>query len=344
MPMPRSRPVIIWLIVCLAMIFAMVVIGGVTRLTESGLSITEWRPITGALPPLTDAAWAREFELYRQSPQYRLLNLGMTIDQFRAIFWWEYIHRLWGRLIGIVFALPFLWFLWRGTLRGALAWRLGGIFLLGALQGAIGWWMVASGLEGRMTAVSAYRLALHLLLALLIYGLILWLVLDWTRGARRPRWGSIWVAILAFVTIASGAFVAGNDAGLTFNTYPLMDGRFMPHGYIDPALGWRSLFENVAAVQFNHRWLASATVATMAGFAARMWPRADRAQRRILIALVSMAFIQITIGIMTLLLVVPISLAALHQAGAVLVLTAAIAAAHAFSAPAAAAAGSPRTG
>lgn len=326
-PAARSmRPVALWLLGCCAMIFAMVVIGGITRLTESGLSITEWRPVAGAIPPISEQAWQEEFARYQQIPQYQL-NRGMTLAEFKAIFWWEYVHRLWGRLIGVVFALPLAWFWLTGRVRGRLAWQLGGLFALGALQGAIGWWMVASGLSDRVS-VSPYRLTVHLLLALAIYAGALWVALDLIRGRARPRdagWAANGFIALVFVTIAAGAFVAGNRAGMIYNTFPLMDGRLVPDPYVDPALGAvRSLFEGFAAVQFNHRILAILTVA--AAFA--LWLR----HRTAAVAAVPLtALLQAVLGIATLLLVVPIPLAAAHQAGAVALLTAALVAAHALA-------------
>lgn len=337
-PAGRSnRPVVAWLFVCCAMIFAMVVIGGITRLTESGLSITEWRPVTGAIPPLSEEAWQAEFARYRQIPQYQQVNAGMTLAEFKAIFWWEYIHRLWGRLIGVAFALPLAWFWITGRIRGRIARQLGGIFVLGAIQGAIGWWMVASGLADRVS-VSPYRLATHLVLALVIYAWTLWAALDLLRGAARPAdagAGPLGFLALVFVTIVSGAFVAGNRAGLTYNTFPLMDGRLVPEFYVDPALGslMQSIFEGVAAVQFNHRVLAIAVVVS----ALALWLGRRRSApaglaRAALAAVPIAACAQLALGIATLLLVVPIALGAAHQAGAVLVLTAATLAAHALAA------------
>jgi cytochrome c oxidase assembly protein subunit 15 len=324
-PARSTRPVALWLLVCCAMIVAMVVIGGITRLTESGLSITEWQPITGAVPPLSEQAWQAEFERYQQIPQYQELNRGMTLAEFKAIFWWEFMHRLWGRLIGVVFALPLAWFWLTGRIRGRTAWQLGGMLALGALQGAIGWWMVASGLAERVT-VSPYRLAVHLIMALVIYAWALWAALDLLRGRARPRDagpGALAFIALVFVTIAAGAFVAGNRAGLIYNTFPLMDGRFVPDPYVDATLGGlRSLFEGFAAVQFNHRVLAMTTF--VAAFA--LWFR----HRVAAVAAVPLvAALQLALGIATLLLVVPIPLAAAHQAGAVALLTAALVAAHA---------------
>ena len=326
-PAARSRrPVAAWLFVCAALIFAMVVIGGITRLTESGLSITEWKPIAGALPPLSESAWQEEFAKYRQTDQYRLLNQGMSLAEFKSIFWWEFVHRLWGRLIGVVFFVPYVWFLATGPVRGRLARMLAAIFVLGALQGALGWYMVMSGLAERVD-VSPYRLTAHLGLAILIYAAILWVALDLVR----PRIGAastaaLGLAALVFCTMLSGGFVAGLDAGMSYNTFPLMDGRLIPEGYLDLSPAWRNLFENVASVQFNHRLLAIATLIAALTF----WWR-HRATGHLSVFLVALAaLVQVALGISTLLLVVPIPLAALHQAGAMTLLTIVLVSAHAL--------------
>ena len=328
-----GRPVAIWLLVCCALIFAMVVIGGVTRLTESGLSITEWKPVEGTIPPLTQEAWEEAFAKYQQIPEYRLRNEGMTLAEFKNIFWWEYVHRLWGRLIGFAFLLPLIWFVVRGHVRGRLAWQLGGIFVLGGLQGALGWYMVQSGLADRVD-VSPYRLTAHFGLAIAIYGATLWTALDLLRPAavgpadRNLRPGAFAFCVLVFVTMLSGGFVAGLDAGFTYNTFPLMDGRLVPAGYLDEQPWWLNLFENIAAVQFNHRLLAMTTVAA----ALALWwitRRAVQSAARALgIAVAAMALIQVALGIATLLLVVPIPLAAAHQGGAVILFSLALALAH----------------
>ncbi len=315
------------------MIFAMVVIGGITRLTESGLSIVEWRPVAGTLPPLNDADWQAEFDKYRQIDQYQLRNAGMSLAEFKRIFFWEWFHRLWGRLIGLVFFLPFVWFWWRGAVRGPLAGKLFALFCLGGLQGAIGWWMVASGLQRDMLAVSQYRLAVHLAMALALHVGLLWIALDLLRGRRAPtreRTLGVWLASLVFLTIVAGAFVAGLDAGLVSDTFPLMDGRLVPAGYADIEPFWRNLFENHAAVQFNHRWLGIFTVLCALVFAARCAPKAAARDQLAVIAVLAFALMQATLGIATLMLWVPVPLAAAHQAGAVILLTAAIVAAHAL--------------
>ncbi len=324
------RPVAVWLLVCCAMILLMVVIGGLTRLTLSGLSITEWDPVTGIVPPLSAADWAHEFARYRHIPQYRLLNYGMSLAQFKVIFLWEYVHRLWGRLIGFVYAAPFLYFLWRRQIPRRLVWPLAGIFALGAAQGGLGWYMVESGLVHRVE-VSQYRLVAHLLLALAIYAATLWTALGLLRGrpdaAIAPRWRRAAEAVLCLVaiTIAAGGFTAGTNAGLVYNTFPLMGGQFVPADYAQLHPFIRNLFENVAAVQFDHRILAMTTAATIA----TLWLAARRAAlprpaRLALHALLAAVALQFSLGLSTLLLVVPVSLASAHQAGAVILLTAAL--------------------
>ena len=349
------RPIAIWLLCCCGMIFLMVVIGGITRLTLSGLSITEWQPVSGILPPMSAAAWAAEFEKYRQIPQYRVLNAGMGLADFQTIYWWEYVHRLWGRLIGFVYLLPFLYFLARGRIPRRLTWPLAGIFGLGFLQGALGWWMVESGLADRVE-VSQYRLVAHLLMALAIYGVTLWIALGLflpkpdpnpppraANGVRRASGGRVGVwrraaeAVIGLValTIAAGGFVAGLNAGLVYNTFPLMDGSLVPAGYAQLEPFFRNWFENIPAVQFDHRLLAMTT----AGSILLLWLVGQRAVlprhvRLALHALLLAAALQFGLGVTTLLLVVPIPLAAMHQAGAVLLLTAAIVFRHSLRAAA----------
>ena len=312
------------------MIFLMVVIGGITRLTLSGLSITEWQPVTGILPPLSAGDWAAEFEKYRQIPQYRLINAGMSLADFQTIYWWEYVHRLWGRLIGVMYLLPFLYFFVRGRIPRRLAWPLAGIFGLGAAQGALGWWMVKSGLADRLE-VSQYRLVAHLLMALAIYGATLWIALRLMRGPPQAKTPARWrrvseiLILLVALTIAGGGFVAGLNAGLVYNTFPLMDGSFVPPGYAQLEPFVRNWFENIPAVQFDHRLLAMITAGSVLVF----WLLGQRAAlprhvRLALHALLLAAASHFGLGVSTLLLVVPIPLAAMHQAGAVLLLTAAI--------------------
>ncbi len=323
-----DRPIAIWLLVCCAMILAMAVIGAITRLTESGLSIMEWAPLSGALPPLSQAEWERLFALYQQTEEYRSVNAGMDLAEFRSIFWWEYVHRLWGRLIGLVFAIPLLWFALTGQLRRPLAYHLLGALLLGALQGALGWYMVASGFAER-SDVSQYRLVAHLGLAIAIFAYLFWIALDLLETKPEPgfvdqprlRLALIGLITLIAVTIASGGFVAGLNAGFTYNTFPLMDGDLFPAGYFDLSPWPINATENITAVQFNHRLLGIAVVVT--SLFLWLWSRraaVGPAARRAFTWLGGMALLQVTLGIATLLLVVPTSLAALHQGCAILLL------------------------
>lgn len=315
-----------WLFAICGMIAAMVVVGGATRLTHSGLSITEWKPIMGALPPLSEADWQDTFAKYQQIPEAKILNPTMTLPEFKAIFWWEWCHRLLGRLIGVVFLVPLGIFVLRGWIDRGQWLRLGGLFLLGGLQGAVGWYMVASGLAERVD-VSQYRLAMHLGLAVLILALALWMALDLgARAAGRPRPAGALVlaaglAGLIFVQILLGAFVAGLDAGLSHNTWPLMDGALVPDGLLVLSPWWINAFENVMTVQFNHRMVAYAVV-LLAGINVAVLHR-RKAPRRLTgsaLAVLVAVLLQIALGIATLLSAVPISLGLAHQAGAVLVL------------------------
>ena len=337
----HPRAVRAWLYAVAALIFAMVLVGGATRLTESGLSITEWKPVMGALPPLSAGEWQAAFEKYQAIPQYRALNLGMSLDQVKTIYWWEWTHRLLGRLIGVAFLLPFLWFLWRG--RVAPAWRapLWFIFALGALQGAVGWWMVASGLADRVE-VSQYRLATHLVLACLIYVAIIWTAqrmdehaADEFPGGGRIRASAISLLVLVLVQLYLGALVAGLRAGYIYNTWPLIDGAFVPDAarlFFNTPL-WRNFFENTLTVQFDHRMLA---YVIWIGALLHLVDVARAAKRGPAItgALVLFAFVtlQAALGIFTLLLRVPLPLALAHQATAMLVLTVATVHAAGFAA------------
>ena len=323
----QRRRIAFWLLICCAMVFVMVVLGGVTRLTHSGLSMVEWQPVTGILPPLNDAEWQAAFERYQQYPEYRKLNSTMDVDGFKSIFWLEFIHRLWGRTIGVVFALPFLWFWWRGAIDRRLAPKLVVMFVLGGLQGLMGWYMVKSGLVDRPD-VSQYRLTAHLALAFLVYGYMLWVALGLlfagdSRGRRGPHGLAMAVTALAAVTIMSGGLVAGIDAGFIYNTFPLMDGRLVPDGLFEMAPLVINAFENATMVQFNHRILAIATALAAAGLwlASRRNRLAGRARLAANTMLIVVA-LQVTLGIATLLTVVAVPLAAAHQAGAMVVFTA----------------------
>ena len=329
------RAIAAWLLICCVTIFAMVVLGGVTRLTGSGLSMVDWAPIMGVLPPLSEAEWLEAFGRYQQYPEYQLKNLGMDVEGFKGIFWLEYFHRLLGRGIGVLFALPFLVFLARGKIDKPLVPKLVVLFVLGGLQGLMGWYMVQSGMVDD-PHVSQYRLTAHLLLAIVIYAYMFWVALDLLRDRRAGTLPATGLRSFAFVligfvlfTITSGGFVAGLKAGFTYNSFPLMNGQWLPDGLwlMEPA--WRNLFENITTVQFNHRLLAIALAATVVLF----WWMGIRATRdsavrtALHLALAAVA-VQIALGIATLLLVVPIPLAAAHQAGAVLLLTAVLNVAH----------------
>ena len=264
---PPNRAVKWWLFSVAALIAIMVLVGGATRLTESGLSIVEWKPVAGALPPLTDAQWTQAFEGYKNIPQYRELNAGMSLSEFKTIFWWEWSHRLLGRVIGIAYLLPFLWFLWRGALSADLKRRLWIIFALGALQGAVGWWMVASGLTQRVE-VSQLRLATHLVLALLIYAAIIWTLRRLSKrqsvvAARRLKITAVVLLALTFVQLYLGALVAGLRAGRVYNTWPEIDGALIPSAarLLFEQPWWRNLFDNTLTVQFEHRMVAYALLA-----------------------------------------------------------------------------------
>jgi cytochrome c oxidase assembly protein subunit 15 len=322
---PHDRIVRLWLLAVAALVFAIVLVGGATRLTESGLSITEWRPVTGTLPPLSEAAWQAEFEKYKKIPQYEAVNRGMSLADFKTIYLWEWGHRLLGRVIGAAFLLPFLWFLWKGWIDERLRWRLWGIFALGGLQGAVGWWMVASGLTQRIS-VSQYRLAFHLTLACVIFAAILW-TLQRLRGAApieasgRIRKTAIALLALVVLQIYLGALVAGLDAGMSFNTWPLIDGAWVPSAerlfFHSP--WWRNFFENELTVQFVHRCCAY-LIWILAVVHAVDVTRAGSRAIGTAHALASMVTLQAAIGIATLLAGTPIGLALLHQGGAVITL------------------------
>ncbi len=337
--MPTARAAVAaWLLLCCALVFAMVVVGGVTRLTHSGLSIVEWQPILGTLPPLSDTQWLEAFDKYKLTPEYRKVNHGMNLNEFKSIFWWEYFHRLLGRLIGFVFLLPLLWFWWRGRVDRPLALKLCGIFVLGGLQGAMGWYMVKSGLVDD-PRVSQYRLTAHLGLALSIYAAMLWTALGllYPGGSAAPvsqtalrRLSWIITAAMAYM-IVTGGFVAGIRAGFAYNTFPLMNGHALPPELfmLDP--WYLNFFNNMATVQFDHRlgaWLLALLVPWL-------WLRVRRdilAPRARLAChlLLGLLALQIVLGVSTLLLLVPIPLAAAHQGVAVLLLGAALLTNHAL--------------
>lgn len=323
-----GRAVGIWLIGMALLVLAMVAIGGATRLTGSGLSIMEWRPLTGWFPPLSEAEWHRLFDLYRAIPQYQALNPGMDLSGFKEIFWLEYVHRVWGRLLGVAFLGGFVGLALAGRIRRALVPRLLLLFGLGALQGFLGWFMVASGFFAHRTAVSPYRLVIHLGMAFLIFALLLGIGLRLLRGppagpAPAPlRRGVLSTGLLAILAMLAGGFVAGIRAGFDYNTFPLMDGRLVPAGYsaIEPWL--LNLFETIPAVQFNHRLLATLALGAALWLAAAAWQARATAQGRAALLLVATIAAQYALGVATLLAVVPVGLGTLHQTVAVLVLAA----------------------
>ncbi|HEY8068379.1 MAG TPA: COX15/CtaA family protein [Burkholderiales bacterium] len=323
-----GRAVAAWLLVCAAFTFAMVVVGGITRLTESGLSIVEWQPLVGALPPMSQADWEALFARYRETPQYAQVFSAIGLEGFKSIFWWEYSHRLLGRAIGLVFLLPFLFFYFKNRLSGTLTWKLAGIFVLGGLQGALGWYMVQSGLVDD-PRVSHFRLTAHLGLALLIFSAELWLALDLLIQSHDKKRSPLSLVVLGtvFVMALAGGFVAGLRAGHAYNTFPLMNGHLVPPEtfMLDP--WWRNFLWNVATVQLVHRtifWLLLILIPAL-------WWQARRTPAKIAAHhLLGMFLIQAALGISTLLLAVPIPLAAAHQAGAVLLLATALWTAQSF--------------
>lgn len=328
------RAVRLWLAIVAALIVLMVIVGGATRLTGSGLSITEWRPVTGALLPMSETAWITEFDKYRATPQYQLLNHGMSLGEFQFIYLWEWGHRQLGRLIGMVFLLPLAWFALRGMVRGRLLISLLGVGALGGAQGAIGWIMVASGLTPGMTAVAPIKLMLHLVAACALFAWVAWIMVglrerhqEVKTPARLRMMGTVLI-IAVLVQIALGALVAGLNAGMSFNTWPLMDGRFVPANTtllpLEP--WWRNLVESVALVQFNHRLGAYVLLAFALWHmfdAQKLMPNSKTA--RMARVMVGLVVLQAGIGIMTLLLVVPLWAALMHQAMAVLMLGHAVA-------------------
>lgn len=328
------KPIAIWLLICCAMVFAMIVVGGVTRLTNSGLSMVDWQPIMGTIPPLSQEDWNETFQKYQGSPEYQKVNKGMTVEEFKGIFWWEYFHRLLGRLIGLVFFIPFVYFLIKKRIDRPLGIKLAGIFILGGLQGLMGWYMVMSGLVND-PHVSQYRLTAHLGLAFIIYAALFWVAIgllfpkteshnqsDPLKGLRHF---SASLTTLIFIMILSGGFVAGIHAGRAYNTFPLMNGHIIPPEIFMLEPWYLNFFENMATVQFDHRLIAwlLAFLIPLFWFRARAYPisaSVKRASNLLLIMLV----IQISLGIATLLHVVPLHLAASHQAGAILLFTAAL--------------------
>jgi heme a synthase len=327
----RSRPTATWLFIVAILVLAMVMVGGATRLTDSGLSITEWRPVTGIVPPVSDAAWAAEFAKYQGTPQYRLVNQGMSLDQFQAIYWWEWMHRFLGRLAGLVFALPFVVLLIRREIPRRLILRCFGLLALGGLQALAGWWMVQSGLAGRVS-VAPERLAIHLALALILLGSLVWCGLEaWAGKGRiedRGPWarGGMVLMVLIFLQAMLGALVAGNDAGRIYNDWPLMNGQLFPRDYAGNGV-WDTLAHSLAAVQFNHRLLAYVLVAFVLVFVGTAL-RSRHIQpevRLVAVGVGGLTLFQVFLGIVTLMTGAPLTLSMLHQATAAMLLAFAVA-------------------
>jgi cytochrome c oxidase assembly protein subunit 15 len=332
---PHRRAIRVWLLAVAGLVVLMVMVGGATRLTDSGLSIVEWRPVTGTIPPLSEADWRAEFAKYQTSSEYQLANKGMSLEAFKRIYWWEWGHRFLGRAIGVAFLLPFLFFLSRGWIEPQLKWRLWGIFALGGLQGAIGWWMVASGLVGRVD-VAHERLAVHLSMASLILIALVWTARDigpnrtTVAPARRLRYGAATVLVLLVLQIALGGLVAGLKAGLVYDSWPLIDGALIPDSsrllFLAPI--WTNFFDNHLTVQFSHRMVAYALVGLALLHAIDCARERSRRYRAGAAAVAATLLVQAVLGILTLLWNVPIILALAHQLVAMVALAIATAHAH----------------
>jgi cytochrome c oxidase assembly protein subunit 15 len=322
----RSRAVAIWLLAVAVLVLGMVVLGGTTRLSGSGLSITQWKPVTGALPPMGLGDWQAEFARYKTIPQYRLLNPHMTLDQFKTIYWWEWSHRLLGRTVGVVFFLPFLWFAIRREIPRRLFWRLGGLFVLGGLQGLVGWWMVASGLSERVS-VAPERLMIHLGLAFALLGALVWTALDawagWARQTLPSPWGRWALALLGliYMQILLGALVAGNNAGLVYNDWPFFAGRMFPSDYMGAGF-WATVAHNQASVQLHHRMVAYLLTLVALGLGLAAWRSNYLAaqSKALAVAVAALVVFQASLGIATLMTRVPLGMGVAHQFTAALLL------------------------
>lgn len=321
----------IWLGVVLVAIFALVLVGGATRLTDSGLSITQWKPIHGVIPPMSETEWQEELQLYRQIPEYQLINKGMTLEAFKSIYWWEWAHRFLARTVGVLFGVPFIFFLVTGRIEKRLRWPLAGLLALGALQGAVGWWMVASGLVDRVD-VSQYRLATHLTLACCIYAAIWWVMRGLSPHSRdkAPTKGLVWAAalivLMVLVQIYLGGLVAGLDAGLSYNTWPLMDGRMVPDQLFGMQPFWRNLFESAKTVQFEHRIGAYVLwIVVLLHMVAALSSAPATTHSRRAVVLFGLVTVQALLGIATLVMQVPFGWALAHQGWALVVLGFAVA-------------------
>ncbi|MCW8963418.1 MAG: COX15/CtaA family protein [Gammaproteobacteria bacterium] len=330
MPTRDEKSIAIWLLICCATIFGMVVLGGVTRLTGSGLSMVQWAPIMGVLPPLGEVEWQETFELYKQFPEYQKKNFHMTVDDFKSIFWFEYAHRILGRLIGLMFFIPMVYFIAMKKVSKSLLPKLIAMFVLGGLQGLMGWYMVKSGLVND-PHVSQYRLTAHLGLAFLVYAYLFWVAMSLlfprqnqtTSATSGNIWLFSWLLLaMVFTTAMSGGFVAGLKAGFAYNTFPLMGGQWIPEGIMALEPAWKNVFENVATVQFQHRVLAISLFFIIPIFWYLAKGRTSGGRLRTgLHLLLAMLIIQVILGISTLLMHVPVALAAAHQGGALLLFT-----------------------
>ncbi len=333
----HDRQVALWLIFCAVVVLGMILLGGVTRLTHSGLSMVEWKPLVGIIPPLSEAAWTEVFEKYKQFPEYQQVNLGMDLAGFKSIFMYEYLHRVLGRLIGVIYLLPFIYFVIKGRIKAGLMPKLVLMFFLGGLQGLLGWYMVKSGLVND-PHVSQYRLTAHLGAAVLIYGYMLWVAFDLRSPAipggqrggpdRYARW-SLGLIALFYLMILSGGLVAGTRAGFAYNTWPLMGASFIPDGLYSGSPAWLAMFEDIATIQFNHRMFAYLLLVLVSRFSWLVYrQRTSVAASRGVLLLMFALFVQVLLGISTLLLHVPVAVAVAHQCGAMLTFTAAIFVSH----------------
>jgi cytochrome c oxidase assembly protein subunit 15 len=325
----ENRKIAQWLLLCCALVFVMVVLGGVTRLTGSGLSMVDWRPVAGFLPPMTDEAWQKTFEMYQATPEFQKVNSHMDVHDFKGIFWLEFLHRLLGRTIGIVFLVPFLFFVWQGHIRRNEWLKYGTMFVLGGMQGVLGWYMVKSGLVND-PHVSQYRLTAHLIAAFIIYAYMFWVALSLlfppSSDKAHPWYGkTLALTSLITLTVVSGGFVAGLKAGKVYNTFPMMGDYWVPPGLMALEPWWKNLFDNIATVQFDHRLLAITTFTLIVIFWLRI-PKGDLPERarKGVNALLHTGILQVALGIATLLLVVPIPLAAAHQGVAMILFTVAL--------------------
>ena len=319
----------IWLLTITAMVLLIIVIGGLTRLTDSGLSMTDWRPILGIIPPLSQENWILVFEMYKQTPEYKIVNKNITLDEFKYIFWWEWFHRIFARAIGIVFIIPLIYFIIRKQIKSSLLARLGLVFIFGLFQAFIGWWMVKSGLTEN-PYVSPYRLTFHLLNALIIFSILLWISMDYRFSSKisffsKPQTTEFYVfiaIILIFITIATGGFMAGTNSGQSFNTFPLMNGKIIPDDYLIEDLGIYNIFENTVAINFNHRWLSIFVFFYIIFISFKFIKFNNKYVSNILVYLVLFFLtLQVVLGIITLLSNVYLPLASMHQTNSILLLS-----------------------